>query len=442
MFEGFFSELQSSSTSALTGSQKLTLLLHHISTPIYKCLSRCQNDNAAISTLDGMFIKKKNSIFARYLLATRRQETEESLELYLQNLKILSRDCDFTAWTASQARDIALRDAFISGVRSNQIRQRMLKNKDLDLATTYELTLTLDMAQKQSDLYSQPDFSGATIPAQPHSQQIPISNSQHCDLQNKDSSNTIEQPITIAAAKIKCYFCSLCKHTCSSCPAWNSRCHRCGKQGHFLKVCWSTPSQKIHLAATISLSTVSPKCLSKTIVPARVNGLNLHALIDTGSSENFIDAHIVETNKWKIFSCSNQISMATLSLFCRVIGYCIVTLELKENFYSKIKLLVMRNLCREVVLGHNFLNQHFHLTILFGGTKPALQICGLATAKVQYPSLFSNLTSDCKPIDVKSRRYSLKDKEFIAMEVKRHLKENIIEPSKSPWRAQVLIMTN
>ena len=179
MFEGFLSELQSSSTSALTGSQKLTLLLHHISSPIYKCLSGCQN------------------FFAIYLLATQRQETEETLELYLQNLKILSRDCDFTALTASQAKDIAIRDAFISGVQSNQTRQRMLVNKDLDLATAYELALTLDMAQKQSDLYSQPDFSGVTIPAQPHSQQIPISNSQHCDPQDKDSSNTIEQPVTI-----------------------------------------------------------------------------------------------------------------------------------------------------------------------------------------------------------------------------------------------------
>ena len=123
MFEGFLSELQSSSTSALTGSQKLTLSLHHIFTPIYKCLSVCQNYDVAISTLDGMFIKKKNSIFARYLLATRRQETEESLELYLQNLKILSRDCDFTALTESQARDIAIRDASISRVRSNQIKE-------------------------------------------------------------------------------------------------------------------------------------------------------------------------------------------------------------------------------------------------------------------------------------------------------------------------------
>ena len=80
---------------------------------------------------------------------------------------------------------------------------------------------------------------------------------------------------------------------------------------------------------------------------------------------------------------SNQILMAILSLSRHVIGYCMVNLELKENFYSKIKLLVMRKLCCEVVLGHNFLNQHSHLTIPFGGTKPALQICGLATAKDQ-----------------------------------------------------------
>ena len=134
--------------------------------------------------------------------------------------------------------------------------------------------------------------------------------------------------------------------------------------------------------------------------------------------------------------------MATSSLSRHVIGYCMVNLELKENFYSKIKLLVMRNLCCEVVLGHNFLNRHSHLTIPFSGTKPALQICELATAKVQYQSHFSNLTSDCKSIAIKYRHHSLKDKEFIAMEVKRLLKENIIEPSKLPWRAQVLITTN
>ena len=109
MFEGFLSELQSSSTLALTGSQKLTLLLHHISTPIYKCLSECQNYDAAISTIDGIFVKKKDSIFARYLLATRRQGTEESLGLYLQNLKILSRDCDFTALTAMTTSPLSCR---------------------------------------------------------------------------------------------------------------------------------------------------------------------------------------------------------------------------------------------------------------------------------------------------------------------------------------------
>ena len=47
-----------------------------------------------------------------------------------------------------------------------------------------------------------------------------------------------------------------------------------------------------------------------------------------------------------------------------------------------------------------------------------------------------------KPIATKSRRFSKPDKDFIHSEVKRLLAEDIIEPSNSPWRAQVLVTTN
>ena len=50
-----------------------------------------------------------------------------------------------------------------------------------------------------------------------------------------------------------------------------------------------------------------------------------------------------------------------------------------------------------------------------------------------------NLTTDCHPIALKSRRYSQEDSAFIDEEVKRLLKEYIIEPSLSPWRAQVIV---
>lgn len=100
--------------------------------------------------------------------------------------------------------------------------------------------------------------------------------------------------------------------------------------------------------------------------------------------------------------------MANASLSLHVIGS--VDLKLKKILYSKIKLSVMKNLCCEVILGHNFLQHHSYIEIPFGGLKLDLSICDLTMINVQYPLLFNNLTPDCKTITMKSRRYSLDNK--------------------------------
>ena len=49
------------------------------------------------------------------------------------------------------------------------------------------------------------------------------------------------------------------------------------------------------------------------------------------------------------------------------------------------------------------------------------------------------MTDDCRPIASKSRRYSFDDRKFIENETQRLLREGIIEPSNSPWRAQIVV---
>ena len=60
---------------------------------------------------------------------------------------------------------------------------------------------------------------------------------------------------------------------------------------------------------------------------------------------------------------------------------------------------------------------------------------------VPNPTVFENLTLDCKPISAKSR-YSLSDKRFIELETAKLLENDIIEPSISSWRSQVLVTSN
>uniref|UniRef100_A0A2C9KMS6 Reverse transcriptase domain-containing protein n=1 Tax=Biomphalaria glabrata TaxID=6526 RepID=A0A2C9KMS6_BIOGL len=98
--------------------------------------------------------------------------------------------------------------------------------------------------------------------------------------------------------------------------------------------------------------------------------------------------------------------------------------------------------CSDVILGLDFISLHENLQIPFSGKRPPLCVSTLTPAKVEAPSLFGNLSPNCTPVATKSRRYSLEDSKFINAEIQRLLKEEVIEPSKSPWRAQVLITAN
>ena len=103
--------------------------------------------------MTSLYVKPKNEIFARHLLATRRQSSGESLDQFLQALKLLAKDCQFKTVTAVEACDNYVRDAFIKGLASGAIRQRLLENVTLNLKTAYEQARILEMAQKHSASY-------------------------------------------------------------------------------------------------------------------------------------------------------------------------------------------------------------------------------------------------------------------------------------------------
>ena len=122
--------------------------------------------------------------------------------------------------------------------------------------------------------------------------------------------------------------------------------------------------------------------------------------------------------------------MASTSLTSKVLGVCEARIQLPDaKVYDPVTLSVMQDLCCDVILGHNFLKQHSIISIPFGGSMPPLTVCGHAGAAVPPPSLFANLTEDCKPVAVRSRHHSHADKQFISSEVSRLLKEGVIEPA-------------
>ena len=129
---------------------KLGLLVNFVSSRIYESISDCSTYDDALSILQAQFVKPTNEVYARHCLATRRQEPGETIDEYFRALKVLSKECNFKAVTANQHCEESIRDAFISGLLSPSIRQRLLENKTLDLATMFDQARALDSAQKNS----------------------------------------------------------------------------------------------------------------------------------------------------------------------------------------------------------------------------------------------------------------------------------------------------
>ena len=131
--------------------------------------------------------------------------------------------------------------------------------------------------------------------------------------------------------------------------------------------------------------------------------------------------------------------MATsVSSTISITGTCAVNLSDQGRKYAGYKLSVLPGLCADLILGLDFQSQHASVTFHYGGSEAPLAICGFRKLNIDPLEPFVNLTADCHPIASKSRTYYQEDSTFVDKEVKRLLKEGIIEASLSPWRAQVV----
>ena len=207
------------------GLDKLKVLINFISPEIFEYISDCSDYDSAIEATKNVYIKPPNTIFARHLLATRRQQNSETFDEYIQALKILAKDCNFRAVTATQYQDEAIRDAFINGINSNGIRQRLLEHNDMTLGSMFCKVCAYESAQRHSENY-------VSLPYQTNS----ITGDVPTHQGNKE---TVIPLLAAQSTNELCYFCGNHCHPRTKCPAREVDRNKCGKKRHFAKVCKS-----------------------------------------------------------------------------------------------------------------------------------------------------------------------------------------------------------
>ena len=135
---------------------RLKLLINYISPTAFSHITDCPVYDEAINILKRVYVKSKNIIFVRHQLATRKQLSSESIDIYVQSLKLLARDCEFKAVTADTYSNETIRDSLIAGLASPITRQRMLEKESMSLNEAVNLARSLDAAQSNAEEYMLP----------------------------------------------------------------------------------------------------------------------------------------------------------------------------------------------------------------------------------------------------------------------------------------------
>jgi len=201
-------------------------------------------------------------VYARHKLNTCRQKSEEKIEEFFQRLKILSTDCNFAVVTAVQNRDAAIRDAFVAGLQSGYIRQRLLEDIVRELQAAFDKARTLDEAQRNCEEYR---LSADSISV--HS----VYSAAAC---NTSEENSV--PAECVSMETKCYFCGNKRHPRFKCPARDRVFYKCKKKRHFSSVCLSESKNP---APTAALTSQQPSLYAASPVNSGDDKVNVFALL-------------------------------------------------------------------------------------------------------------------------------------------------------------------
>lgn len=90
------------------------------------------------------FIPTKNVTYERYLFFTRNKKETESYDTYVTNLRQLSSTCEFSTLV-----DSLIKDRLILGISDLSIKDRLLRESDLNLNKALEICRTAEVASER-----------------------------------------------------------------------------------------------------------------------------------------------------------------------------------------------------------------------------------------------------------------------------------------------------
>ena len=191
-----------------------------------------------MAALEAYTKPQSNQILARYQLRCLIQG-DKPLEEFVTEARLLVEDRGYDP----AAKENALRDTLVFGVASDKVRKDAIAlGNSVTFKQVYDLTKVDESTKTQRKIISKGDEKSDLHTVQ----REPAKNFKHQtpygDQNTKDS--TGRKPRGLQFKSKGCFRCGNAHDRSASCPAKNSKCRHCGKNGHYTRVCMQQRLQK------------------------------------------------------------------------------------------------------------------------------------------------------------------------------------------------------
>ncbi|XP_050518773.1 uncharacterized protein LOC126892914 [Diabrotica virgifera virgifera] len=184
-----------------------------------------------LTKYDNHFTPKKNLTYERHQILTSKQTEFESIEQFSVRVKNISLNCEL-----DQLRESLVKDILICGIKSNEIREKLLQGdlKTLEevikKAVIIEKTKERNMAISSYMEAGKSDLNVDKVNKKP-SRDVRGEFRQKLVTQHQSNNNR------------ECKKCSY-KHDFRKCPAYGKVCARCGGYNHFSSACYNKKNNR------------------------------------------------------------------------------------------------------------------------------------------------------------------------------------------------------
>ena len=314
-------EVQAAALRRLMGSECRHIYMHNVILDD----DQKKDPTAILDALGEYFKPEKNVIYERYKFGCCKQETDEPIDSFITRLRERAASCEYRG-----LKDEMIRDKLVLGVASENTRRRLLRERDLMLATAVGICRLAELTDTRMKTLESPQLQTDSV------------NSADRQYGRRGPQDRRGRDIQQA-----CKYCGNShKRGREQCPAYGKACRSCGISNHFSKVCQaSSKTKKVNaledveqgdtdtddmFLATECISNIKSKGL-KWFVHLRLNKKKQACQLDTGATCNVMSRKIKEklsprtalqqsTTKLKLYSGETMLSQGRFHTECVIRG--------------------------------------------------------------------------------------------------------------------------